>query len=501
LHEIPSFFFSMRILGLFFLVLFPISLHSAFALETPLSLSKAIDIALENNLMLRAEKEKVHLLKAAESIEAAQFDSTLLVNAKTKQQSRGITSLLETGFTAQQQIEQEEISFGLGWKKPMRWGGEYGLTLRPIRTDSTFQATHPTYQGDLFFSVNQPLLRGFGQTKQGRLKIAHTEVAISHQMFYARVAEMIQKIIFHYWELVFERENLTAQQASLERANTLLELNKTKVKLGLLAPIEILVAEVSVAKREESVIVAKKKMHDIEGELLSLLGGENAESRFPGGILPTDRPVDREIHFDQNDLFERAKGRPDIQAQALRIQTAALSFAIAKNQTRPTLDFIGVIGQNGVGQRLTESFDQLTSGDFYLWEAGLVFEYPLGNKAAHAALEKEKAAGNQVKIEVLQLIQQVRLDLSEGVRRIEADYQRILATRRALELAKKQHLAGEERFRLGLLAGHDLVAFQNEVVEAEVKALRAITDYNQSLANLDHVTGTLLDQYKVPLHQ
>jgi len=132
----------------------------------------------------------------------------------------------------------------------------------------------------------------------------------------------------------------------------------------------------------------------------------------------------------------------------------------------------------------------------------LILKYALGNKMAHAALDTAKAIENQVKIAKEKMIRQMQFDISEGVRRIETDYQRILATRRALDLAQKQHLAGEERFRLGLLAGHDLIEFQNEVTGAEVSALRAVTDYNKSLANLYGVTGTLLKEYQIDiLHQ
>ncbi len=67
---------------------------------------------------------------------------------------------------------------------------------------------------------------------------------------------------------------------------------------------------------------------------------------------------------------------------------------------------------------------------------------------------------------------------------MKTDFERIRATQRALELAKKQLLAGEERFQLGLISSHDIITFQNDVAIASVNALRALIDYNKSRANL-----------------
>jgi len=485
----------------FFYLLFSlIPLREAFAVDASLSLLDAIRIALENNPDIQVEKENIRIREAMALSEAAQFDSALQINTGLKELTRSATSLLETGLTGQKEIEQEEAELGLGWRKSLGWGGEYGLTLSRLKTDSTFQTNHPIYQGDLALIVTQPVLRGFGRTvRQGPLKIAQIEVEISRQLFLARVTEIIQKIIAHYWELVFQGENLVAQQRSLTRAEKLLVLTQTKVKLGLLAQIEIFVAEVSAAKREEAVIIAKKGVQDIEGQLLNLMGRENSAGSV-NGLLPIDRPVDHENHFDQKKLFELAlKERPEASAQAFRLQSAALSVKISENQTRPSLDFVGAFGQSGIGQNLSDSFDQLSSGDFYRWEAGLIFKYPLGNQMATAAVQKEKAMERLIKIEKEKMIRQIGFDIAEGVRRSETDYQRIRVTRRALDLAQKQHVASEERFRLGLLASHDLIEFQNEVTGAEVNALRAVIDYNKSLANLHGVAGTLLKAYQVDI--
>ncbi len=468
-----------------------------------LSISQAIEIALKNNPDIRIEKENIQIQKATEQMAAARFDSSLRLNTAIKKRIRRSTSLLETGFTTLNDIQQEDIDWDLGWTKPVPWGGQYDLALNYRRTDATLQKTNPTYFADLSLVVTQPLLKGFGKKiVQGPLTIAATETAISHQTFRARVMEIIQKIVSHYWDLTFQRENLRVQQASLTLAKQLLERNQAKVALGLLAPIEITVAEVGVASREEAVIIAKKGIQDVEDQLRLLMGQHDPNGLFAVEILPSDRPIEQETHLNQDDLLALALAeRPERKSLALKMQNIDRSVQVAENQTRPSLDLIGALGPSGTGQHASDPFDQLFSGDFYRWEAGVVLTYPLGNRAAMAALQKERAIKNRAKNEEEKIVQWIGLEVREGTRRVQTDFQRILATRRALDLAKKQHITGEERFRLGLLASHDLIAFQNEVTQAEGNALRAITDYNKSLVNLYWVTGILLAQYKIDIAQ
>jgi outer membrane protein TolC len=330
--------------------------------------------------------------------------------------------------------------------------------------------------------------------------IAQRQVEISHQAFRARVADIILKASFLYWELIFQRENLLVQQDSLKLAQQILEINATKVKLGLMAPIEILVAESLVASREEAVIVAQKGILDTEDQLGVLIGQGEIGLPFSGKIVPSDRPVSEAASLDSKQLLSLAyQDRPEIAAKALERQNDEMRMRVAENRLKSSLDFIFALGPTGTGQTFSDSFDQLTSGDFYRWEAGFSFSVPIGNRLAIAAVWKESASQRRSKIETERLKLQIQLDVREGERRVETDFERIKATGRALALAKRQLLAGTERFQLGLLSSRDLITFQNDVTIAEGHALRAVIDYNKSLGNLDRVTGVLLKKYQIEI--
>jgi outer membrane protein TolC len=464
-----------------------------------LSLAEAINIALENNVDLRVERENIRLQRSAILFERGQFDPTLHLDARVDKTVRESTSIIETGFVRTDQIDQENQRLSLGFNQRFGWGGDYDITFSQTRSSATLQEINPTFRGEPVLTFTQPLLRGFGrEVTQGPLRIAQTRLQISQSVFRSQLMAIILEIGDVYWDLVFQRENLNVQQQSLRAAEQLLELNRNKVELGLLAPIEILVAEAGVASRVEGVVVAEKAIQDTEDRLRRLLNLPEQSISAPPPLLPTDAPIDTRKEWDETTLLATAlRERPEMEQRQMELRNRALSIRIAENQLYPSLDLVGSVGLNGIGGSYSTELDQIESGDFYHWEAGVILSFPLGNRSARANVQREKSQWNQAALDRERTIQQITLETKEGLRRVETDYRRIESNRRARILAERQLMAGNERAALGLISSHDLLEFQTELADARGREIRAITDYNKSLINLDRVTGLLLERFNI----
>ena len=72
-------------------------------------------------------------------------------------------------------------------------------------------------------------------------------------------------------------------------------------------------------------------------------------------------------------------------------------------------------------------------------------------------------------------------------------------TRIARKLANRQRAAEQERLNFGLSTTRQVLDFQRDEALARVNELRAILDYNQSLANLHRMTVATLDKYDISL--
>ncbi|MFQ5589428.1 MAG: TolC family protein, partial [Nitrospiria bacterium] len=336
------------------------------------------------------------------------------------------------------------------------------------------------------------------EVTEGPLRIANTDIAITRSAFEAQVSTLILNVSQAYWDLVFQIKNLAVQRQTLESSRQLLAAIRTKVELGLLSPLEILVAQASVAAREEAVFIARKGVFDTEDQLRLLLNLPEQALFDPPAIQPTDPPTDQMQAFKAEGLLEAAlQKRPELAQNRLLFQNQSLSAKIAKDKLSPSLDLVGRLGVNGLGRDFSDETEQLGQGSFHQWEAGLVLTFPLGNQAARADVQREKINIRQTLLKREMIIQQITLETKEGLRRVQTDFQRIKATRRARLLAEEKLAAGHERFELGLISSQDLLEFQDDLAKAKGSELKAVIDYNKSLVNLEDVSGALLARHQI----
>ena len=95
--------------------------------------------------------------------------------------------------------------------------------------------------------------------------------------------------------------------------------------------------------------------------------------------------------------------------------------------------------------------------------------------------------------------QGVIVNTKEAFRQVHTDFKRIETTGTARKLAEKQLEAEQERLNVGLSTTRLVLDFQSDLAVARGNEIRAIVDYNQSLANLRRSTATTLDRYQIVL--
>jgi hypothetical protein len=167
---------------------------------------------------------------------------------------------------------------------------------QPAETNSEFQLFNPSYRSGLDLALTQPLLRDFKIDSQRlQLRIAKRNKDISDIQFRQTVVNTIASVKQQYYDLIYAIDNLEAQRKSLALASKLLDENQIKVRVGTMAPLDVVAAESEVAGREEAVIVAEAALLDAEDQLRALIFKDNAARTGPTASCPTDRPVGRSL--------------------------------------------------------------------------------------------------------------------------------------------------------------------------------------------------------------
>jgi len=485
----------------------------------PLSLQDVIANTLKNNISIAVQEFQSKIRKEEIITQESVFDPTLSLEAKWVDSTEQSGSAFADPLTVKNKTQTWEV----GLDQKLELGTQYGISFRgqKDKTNSRFAGLNPQYTTRVDLSFTQPLLKNFGSDiNKSNIYIAKNNLDISDFDFKNKVIEVIADAENVYWDLVFSREDLKVQQKSVERAKDLERRVKAQVEVGTLAPLEILQAKSEVASREEAVIQAQKLIQDTQDNLKNIL---NISFDSPEGrkeIQPLDTPkflVETPVALKES-IFTALKMRPDYMAKKKELDNKNIQVKFNENQLYPSLDLVGSFGLNGIsgteipvpnfspppavvtnpfGGNHGQSIESAFSGDYSSWEAGLVFKYPLGNRAAKSRLAVSKLETAQLLLDIKDLEKTIVVEVREAARLINTDEKRVQAARVARKLAEEKLSAEEKKFEVGLSTSHSVLEFQTDLAEEQSKELKAVIDFNKSKIKLRKVQATTLEKYNI----
>ena len=472
------------------------------------SLADAAIRALQNNLDISLSRHTKESRLTDITFEQSKFDPMLSVNGQyfrtVDPLERPVLGATGSELNQITKFDQRNHALSVDASTPLVTGGNFDVNYSPARYSANLAEGflfNPAWTGGLSFSVTQPLLKNAGiAVNTTFIKVAQNNAVVEQHIFRDRVLTVIASVEQNYWELVFAKENVKVAQAALKAAEELLATNRLKAKGGVMSIVDVLQAEAAVASRVEQVLVAEKAIRDEEDQLRTILNPGEAELRQNVRLTPVDAPITYLETLSLEEAIETAiEQRPEIVQAKKHIESSELNKQFARNQLLPILSFQGTMGLTGLGGDYSESLMRNFSGSFYNYGAGLVFSYPLGNRAAISTYTRRQLEAKNAEITLASVRHQIILGVREAVRRVQTDFKRIETTRSARILAEKQLQTEQERLKVGLSATRFVLDFQRDLATAQGNELRAIVDYNKSLSNLARHKATTLDRYHLEL--
>ena len=482
--------------------------------QVALSLEQTLRMALENNLDLVSARMDPLISEQQVDVQRAGFDPTLFAGASHSESEQEISNLFSLN-------ESTSDGASVGVTQNFFFGGDYTVELSggcnsqsgPLVTADT------TYGTTLDLRVNVPLLRGFGgESATEQLILARGNYEISREQLRIEAHRVLESTEAAYWDLVAAGQALRIARLSLARAQDLLELNRKKVEVGTLAPIEITQADAGVASQEEGVIVAETNLDNAEDELRRLLAIPANDPLWDQRVVPADEPFYEPMPIDLEAAIATAmQERPELANAEQVVLNRELNERVAQRNTRPALDFFanftpsgnnfettflpgpdGMIGTpdditiNTIDGRLFESLQEIPDLDNKRWSVGLNFSYPIGNRGARAHYAIARLNREQAEVALQNQEQSIRVDVRRAVRSVESGTKRVAAARVNVLLQQKKLDAEEKKFQNGMSTSFEVLTFQNDLADAELAEIRALIDYNKALVALQSAKGTLL---------
>jgi len=476
-----------------------------------LSLEDAFAIAMRQNRGLTVERYSV--AQAAEGIAQSRGIFDLFSTADLSLiDSKGATvSTLEATQFKRRQLQ-------LGLQQLFSTGTQVGFSWDTKRdeTNAPFQLS-PSYTTSPGFRVIQPLLRNLGSkiTRRGLL-ISQNNLGISREAFVERVTGVLQQVEDTYWLLDEARAQLKVSEEGLALARELHQMNKIRVDVGTLAPLELVQSEAGIATREEEIIRAQGRVGDAQDLLRRLLNVPSGDLWTKDIVTITEAdPAVPSISL-ATEMAAALEQRPDLQRLRLQLQNREIEAAYLRNQRLPRVDVAASYGLGGAagsgfntnpitGQRqriqtdLGDALSQVGSFDFPTWTLGVSFALPIQNRSAKAQsaiadLELEKVRAQLRDAESL-----VTTEVRTAARGIDTANKTVNAAGASRRLAEKNLDAERKRYENGMSTSFQVLQIQEALTQARSREVSAAATLRRALVEYYRVTGRLLETKQVQI--
>jgi len=469
-----------------------------------LTLKDSLIIALNSNYDIRIAKMDPTIKEKDIKVAKSEFDPLLSVTGESEDSEEASNSgvLVGVGGSATD-FRQDTNSLNASLKTLIATGAtvtlDFDVSQQFVDPVSAFTLNNPVAESEVTAKITQPLLRNAGIFyNRSDIYIARNDKKRSILELKETAIEVINTAQKAYWELVKSIEELRVRRKSLERAKDLLKKNEIQVKVGTLAPIELLVAEEGVSSQLEGVLVAENDIKDREDDLKQVMNLSDNTLLSDVSIIPLDRASFQVQNIQLQESIETAlENRPEVFEQGLDIENARIKVMQQKNQLLPKLDFEAGIRYQGLAGNKGNAIDRALSQDFQSEFYTITFEVPLGNREARSNYSKAKLEERQTVFNTRKIRQEIVVEVRKAVRQIKTNAERIKASKKAKELSHERLVAEEKKFKVGRSTSLEVIRAQENLAVSEGRATNALVDYQISLGDLDAVLGTILENNNI----
>ncbi len=514
------------------------------------TLRDAIVKALEGNVDIQLERENVRLaefdLLGARAVYDPSFTSSLTFSPQRFPNTFAFSGTADTA------IITNTARFDFGMTRLIeRTGGSLQFSFNNNRVSGNRNLLSPQFGPSLNATFTQPLKRNFKfDFNRRQIQIAKKQLDLSDATFRQRAIEIISRVQAAYWDLAFALRDEEIQREAVRLAETQLTNNQRQVEVGTLAPIDVVSAATSVESRRIQVFQAMSAVGQAENTLKQLIVDSPDSTLWQAKITPVESFELQPMALPLEDALRLARdNRPELKQLSLQKEINATNIDFFRNQAKPQIDLIASYTANGTGGtplaignqqpicspltvagqpkcisvvpvpdgngsfipgvRITnfgtrdvvagqfvggygQALRNMFSNRFNSISVGVSINIPWKNRLAEANLGRAKEDSKRIDLQTRRQIQDIETQIRNDIQSIDFARMRVDAARAAEEFAKQQ-LAGEEkRFSAGLSTTFLVLQRQNDYSIARGSTIRALTDFNKLVAQLQRDIGTTL---------
>lgn len=436
-------------------------------------------------------------------------------------------------------------------------GGQAQITYRDsyLNENAPTDLLNPTNATTVQLLVQHNFLQGFGVAVNSRnITIAKANLKLDDLNFKGEVIGIVADVLNLYYGLVADYEDLKAKQNALTVAEQFYENNKKQVELGTMAPLDVTTAEAQVASSQQDLVVSQTTLEQQEVQLKNVLSRNGLADPLiaEAQIIPLDRIIvpEKDDTPPLNDLIKTAlANRTDIAAEKITFSNSQISALGTTNSLLPQLAGVAsatdqglsgtgkaVLVRGGTAQTKTgnspippgfeacppsvgpagslceipdsyfvggigNALGQVVRRDFPTERAYTYLAPTLRNRQAQADFAIDQLGLRQTELENQRSLNQIALDVSNGVTGLQQARVRYLAAVKNRVLEEQLLDAEQKKFALGVSTTFLVVQQQRDLATAQATEVASLVAYSNARVALDQALGTTLESNHVTVQE
>jgi outer membrane protein TolC len=422
-------------------------------------------------------------------------------------------------------LKQNTVEVESGYSQAYPLGTNFTVSSYGLRqtTNSIYNALNPELTTGFNFTINQPLLQGFGLGINERyIHIAKKNMQITDLAFQAQVIATLTQVENIYWDLVNAYQDVQVKTRSLAFANETLSDDQKQFQLKNIPAMQVMKDQAAVATSEGDLTVSRAtlKLNEllIKNALTKTID-DPALADMP--VIPLDRlgPPDPNATEPISQLISEAeKNRPDVSEDQIAMQIAQNSLRSIRNELLPQLSVYGeyagsgfggtknpncMLGPVNCGSSLPSDFAGAFEDTFNYsspeYQVGFKLNVTLRNRQAKADQFRAVLDYRQKEITFEQTKKNIRFDVRNSQYAFQQAEAQVTALQQARDLAQKTFDIAKQEQKLGAMSAYDTLSSEQALAVAQSALFAAQTKLEEAKVNLDYSTGTTLDRMGVSI--
>ncbi|MDX2176798.1 MAG: TolC family protein [Candidatus Sumerlaeia bacterium] len=455
-----------------------------------LTLSRLVDIALENNFDLVNTDRSVLIAKSStrqseadfipfvDLVGGTRYTETVDESARPLAGGAGTNTTRTDSFTANGGAETG-VSLPSGGSITGSVGNDFANTRSRDR-DASLETD--SYGADANVRVLQPLLRGggtgVGTAALRRARLSEIDAELSQR---TTERDTVLRVIQTYFNLSSTAQQLQVSRDAIRERKRFYEETLLKYDVGRVAESEILRAEIQYLQELESAISRRQSLDDARESLLLLLGLPldtrislvdvtlELQERGRVDIPPLQEAIDSALNT-----------RPELLQQEIALAQSRIGLEVSRNDVLPQLDADAGYGRSDRNDNFREANEFKDSE----WSAGLSLRVPLINIRRREALKQSALQLEQAETRLLQFERSITRDVINAHRAVLSTEATLTILQKTVEQARKNLELINGSFEVGFSSVTDVRLAQDDLFQAETRYRTALLTYQTTIAQL-----------------